>query len=304
MPDNSTYIEDSLELNLFYLRIMKEHALFLQLGFTPKNRDMGAQAENIRMRLDDLMKKTIQAARGYVSPNVINSGELYTRFTEQAEHQTQAFTGVTIDIQITVDEQSLGGSAPPPASLQQTADWINYNASSLTKELNAFQERVMSDVKSCIIFTGNYPLSIEHIISEAQNYLSLLDMLTARRLEMGPQELSKEEAFWNEKMEQHAQFIDGLLDPTETAEKRKAAAFAVQFASLTKQAVSAERQIQTLPMLTRRTIPAAESIKIFKEQGTEKILSCKLKSIIPPLLSDHQLRESNYYLRILRETIS
>lgn len=31
------YVNTSLELHLFFARIMKEHAIFLQAGFMPKN---------------------------------------------------------------------------------------------------------------------------------------------------------------------------------------------------------------------------------------------------------------------------
>ena len=31
------YVKTSLELHLFFARIMKEHAIFLQAGFMPKN---------------------------------------------------------------------------------------------------------------------------------------------------------------------------------------------------------------------------------------------------------------------------
>jgi hypothetical protein len=303
MPADNTYIEDSLELNLFFLRIMKEHALFLQLGFTPKNKDMGAQAENIRARLGDLLRQTIQTAKGYVSRNVIDSGELYTRYTEEAERQTQEFTGVPIDIQLTIDEYSLGGTGAAPVSIQGAADRINSSALNLTRELLSFKERVWNEAVSCEIFTMNYPLVLEHIIEEAKNYIDMLQRLITRRLEMGPEELADEEAFWNENMKQHAQFIDGLLDPTETAAKKTAAGYTSQFMALTRQANAAKREIRALPMLTRRTAPAVENIRNFKAQGTSEILSCKLKSIIIPLLSDHQLREANYYLRILRETI-
>lgn len=37
------YITQSLTLHLFFARIMKEHAIFLEAGFTPKNIDLANQ---------------------------------------------------------------------------------------------------------------------------------------------------------------------------------------------------------------------------------------------------------------------
>lgn len=303
MPANNTYIEDSLELNLFYLRIMKEHALFMQLAFTPKNKDLGVQAESIRLRMNDLMFQTIQVSRGYLSEAVMSSGELFTRYTEEAERQTQNLTGVPMDMQLTLEEYNLAGAAAAAPSIQQTVDGINYSAASLTGELLQLKQRVHSDVMACMIFTSIYPLQIDHLIREAENYLRMLDRLSARQLQMGPQELADEQALMDRLMGEHALFIDGLLDPAETAIKTKARAFYPEFHRLSQQAMAAKRAPQTLPVLTHRTIPAVQNIVNFKSQGADGILSCKIRSIIQPLLADHVLREANYYLRILKETL-
>lgn len=303
MPANDSYIQDSLEVNLFFLRIMKEHALFLQLGFTLKNKEPANQAESIRMRMDDLLRQTVQAAKGYISEAVLNSGEIYTKYTEEAERQTQALTGVPIDTQLTVEEYGIAGTAQPSASMQVFADRLNNNALSLTGELLQLKERVYNDVMACRMFTTIYPTQIGHLIREARNYIEMLERLMRRQLEMGPRELADEEAFWNQNMQEHAEFIDGLLDPSEVTLKRTARGLTIEFERLTKQAEAAKRALQTLPALTRRAVPAVQNISNFKAQGTNGLLSCSIRSIMPPLLADHVLRESNYYLRILRDTL-
>ena len=42
---NDIYVVQSLDLHLFFGRIMKEHALFLRAGFTPANAAFSKQAE-------------------------------------------------------------------------------------------------------------------------------------------------------------------------------------------------------------------------------------------------------------------
>uniref|UniRef100_UPI0032605C1B DUF2935 domain-containing protein n=1 Tax=Clostridium sp. NkU-1 TaxID=1095009 RepID=UPI0032605C1B len=44
-----------------------------------------------------------------------------------------------------------------------------------------------------------------------------------------------------------------------------------------------------------------EKYRDFKEAGTKGINECKIRSIILPLLADHVLRESNHYIRLLRQ---
>ncbi|HCU2975703.1 TPA: DUF2935 domain-containing protein, partial [Clostridioides difficile] len=43
MIDNQKYVILSLELHLFFSRIMKEHALFLEAGFTNKNYNLAME---------------------------------------------------------------------------------------------------------------------------------------------------------------------------------------------------------------------------------------------------------------------
>jgi hypothetical protein len=303
VAQSSLYIQDSLELNLFFLRIMKEHALFLQLGFMPKDKPLATEAENLRIRLDELMRQTIQLAKGYVSGTVMSSGELFTRYTQEAERQTQYFTGIPIDIQLTEEEYNVGGTLMPPVTMQIGADQLNQNAIRLTQELLRFKERIRKDVLACNIITKNYPLMIDHLIREASHYIMMLETLIARDLTLGPHELAEEESFWNNIMREHVEFIDGQLDPTEKALKNQARALSVQFERLMRQAEVARGRTQTLTDVTMRSKNATENIRNYKDQGTNGILSCKIRSIIIPLLSDHVLREANHYLRVLNETM-
>lgn len=44
-----------------------------------------------------------------------------------------------------------------------------------------------------------------------------------------------------------------------------------------------------------------QKFRDFKRAGVEGIETCKIKSIILPLLADHVLREANHYLRLLED---
>ena len=46
---------------------------------------------------------------------------------------------------------------------------------------------------------------------------------------------------------------------------------------------------------------ATRKLKQYKADIVTGLLQCKIKSIIPPLLADHVLREANHYLRIMSE---
>ena len=48
---NEDFVRQSLDLNLFFLRIMKEHSFFLEAGFTPVNADLARQADAFKNQL-------------------------------------------------------------------------------------------------------------------------------------------------------------------------------------------------------------------------------------------------------------
>ena len=86
-----------------------------------------------------------------------------------------------------------------------------------------------------------------------------------------------------------------VLDPTEKMLKEAAENFADRFDKLVKYCMRAtERQI------IRASMEAAQEIREFKRAATEGLLNCSIKSIIPPLLGDHVLREANHFLRLLQ----
>ena len=54
--DKARYVVLSLELHLFFARIMKEHALFLKAGFTPVNKDFINKAEFYKREFESLLR--------------------------------------------------------------------------------------------------------------------------------------------------------------------------------------------------------------------------------------------------------
>lgn len=294
-------VRQSLELHLFFLRIMKEHAFFLETAFTQKDTGLMKQAGDFQFEFDKLLSETISLSNGIVSPEVLKSGEILTLFTLRAEMSSAYFTGVNINTNLTQAEQGLKGNTIKACSpkLEQRVSRLNNNAISLVTNLINFKTKVLSDVLSCHIFTRNYPSLLKHIIEEAKFYLSLIQKLQKCEDIMSSQQAYAQELFWNHIMSDHAKVIRGLLDPSEEQLIAGAESFVEEFETLTSQLKMAiEKELPTT-LITRDIISATADIQDFKEQATQGILECKIQSTIIPLLADHVLREANHYLRIL-----
>lgn len=295
----TNYVKASLENHLFFGRIMKEHSLFLMAGFPAVETSYINEANWYRDMFENALREAVRLANGNVGENVLRSGEVVTEFTETAERQTSRLSGVPIDTQITRAEQRLraGGMEQPSREMMQQVRQLNQRVMQLINGLIGFKEKILREVLSCNLYTANYPLLIEHIIREAKLYLQIIRDIENGR--MPSQDSRNTEVFWNQIMMEHAEFIRGLLDPTEEELMETADELAEDFRELLEMA--RQQDMRVTDELTRRTIEKTEEIRDFKAAGTKGLTRCEIRSIILPLLADHVLREANHYLRLLEE---
>lgn len=293
------YVIASLEIHLFFGRIMKEHALFLLAGFPEKETEYRKKADWFREQFEDVLESAVRLGDGIVGRAVLDSGEIVTEFTEMAERKTECLTGIPIDVQITQAEKRLraaGTQVMVSQKMVQQVRRLNQRALWLLNGLIDFKEKILREMLSCDLYTSNYPLLIEHILREAKLYRQTV-MELERNGCTASRDLKSSELFWNQIMMEHAQFIRGLLDPTECELIEAADGFADDYCRLLEEA--RKQDCRAMEELTQRTRETTEKYRAFKTAGTKGITGCEIRSVILPLLADHVLREANHYLRIL-----
>lgn len=296
--DTENYTVKSLELHLFFGRIMKEHALFLRAVFTPADPSFSSKAESYKREFENLLRHAVALGDGVVNQNVIDSGELVTEFTALAEKQTEAFTGIPLSGEITAREMRLTAGEPDGnvgSELHRRVKLLNQRALELLDGLISFKERILENVMDCKMFTGNYPLLLAHIIREAKLYRGYVEALEKDGC-LTDESMHDTECFWNQIMMEHALFIRGLLDPSESELIDKADEFADDYAKLLETCQHAHWRT-----LTNNSLDETVKFRDFKTAGTQGITQCKIRSVILPLLADHVLREANHYLRLLTQ---
>ena len=290
------YVTTSLELHLFFGRIMKEHSLFLRAGFTPVNTAFSRRADYFRREFERLLSQAVTLSRGIVRQKVLCSGEIVTEFTAEAERQTERFTGIPINRDITHRELRLcendcqTGNA---SALRGQVRRMNQTALRLLDGLIDLKESVLNTVLCCEVFTMNYPLLIEHILREAKLYRQYVQALERDGC-LSDQAMRDTECFWDQIMMEHALFMRGLLDPTEKELICTANNFAEEFGKLLECCHNAQER-----SMTEATLEATIRLRDFKAAGAKGIQECKIRSVILPLLADHVLREANHYIRLL-----
>ncbi len=290
----NNYIEKSLELHLFFGRIMKEHALFLRAGFTPADASFSQKAEFYKKEFEKLLSQAVLLGDA-ADKTVLCSGEIVTEFTLSAEKQTETFTGITINREITERELRLCGGCGNSgrSDVRRQVQQMNRKALELLDGLIDFKECILKKVLSCEMFTMNYPLLIEHIIREAKLYRGYVEILERDGC-LSDGSMHNTECFWNQIMMEHALFIRGLLDPVETELIHTADKFAAEYAKLLESCRCAHNQT-----MNTTSLEITEKFRDFKRAGTQGIEECGIRSVILPLLADHVLREASHYIRLL-----
>ena len=141
MLSGISFIQQSLELHLFFARIMKEHSFFLEAGFTQKNSRFIDEADSFRMAFDRFLADVVSLSNGVVRPNVLKSGEVITPFTLKAEMVSSYFTGINIATGLTKAEEGLKGNNIKGDSnvLERRVYMLNERSKDLVKSLIQFK---------------------------------------------------------------------------------------------------------------------------------------------------------------------
>jgi len=234
----------------FWLRIMKEHSLFMKLGFA----------------CNDV--------------NLINQAEQFRR--EFAAYENESFN-------INCDEEFM-------AFVEKLICPVN--------DLFCFKRHVLHLIVHCQIGGFNYPLLIDHISREAMYFMKLLKKIQDGDMKYPVDSIVSDNVFWLRHMADHARFIVGLLDPSERDFVEKANGFAVEFEKLQLQARDLDSMLwhsmpdNDLARFEKDVAKATIQLRDFKKAARDLIASCKIVSLINPLLADH-VREAEYFLEVL-----
>ncbi|MGO1469750.1 MAG: DUF2935 domain-containing protein [Tissierella sp.] len=296
MLSREKFIKFSLELNLFYLRIMKEHLFFIETSLSPSETNNRRMAELLKMSVEELMLEVLPLADEYISQGVIDSNELITEYTSQVEEITMKLTGSDINFEITEKELELSSKKDCDYSEWLESYLLNFNcrAINIIEEVFIFKKEILQKFIDCKLFINLYPEMLEHIIHETKFYLEILKSLIKRQIP--DKKFCDELNFWNYIMKEHASFIDGLLDPSEEDLKKISEKFVLHYDKLISNCTKTQKD-----KILDKSLELTEYIKEYKLTAVQGIVECEIRSIIQPLLADHVLREANHYLRLLKK---
>jgi hypothetical protein len=156
-----------------------------------------------------------------------------------------------------------------------------------------------------------WPLFFDHTRHEAERWVRRLEQLAGGESEYDRKEVA---VFWDNIMDEHAQFVAHLLDPSEEELIEKCRRTSEVFrqlgaggvggavAALVAEPATVAGALTDHPE-TSAVLSAAETILEFKTKAARDIEAARIKSIIDPRLSDHVRREALKFVDELKRAV-
>jgi len=298
MLKDREFVELSLELNLFFLRIIKEHMIFTEISLPIKESHLILEADNFKLSFESLLKEATNLSKGNISKDALKSNEFVTPYTLDAEIKLESLFGACINKDITKEQLNLTNvnEAHYNPIEKQVYD-LNNRIINLLMDAIKYNEELLDGMLNCKLATFIYPEMLDQLLREAKFYMEIL--LDLQEKTASRKEIIEKQIFWNHIMEEHAEFIRGYLDPSEEKLMKEANSFAETFKKLLEETKKADKK--DLEKITEKNLKATMDFKEFKKNGVEGLLKCEIKGLLNPLLADHVLREANRYIRLLED---
>ena len=285
MVKNYNSVVLSLENHLFFSRIMKEHAIFLEVAFAGMNQHIAKEADRYKMQFEKILHQAVKLSHGVLSKEVIQSAELVTEYTQSAEREVQRFTGIAIDRAVTAMEEDMQGETDAYISpkLANQVLLLNRSAIRLLDGFIDFEENILKELMDSSIFSNSYPTFVKHLVHESQSYRSYVINFDNEE-EFDCEDMTQVDLFWDHSILEHAQYVKAILNSVNNELIQSCSTFASAY----------EKMIDELGQKAKTVIQNVE----LETDNVNAASEFHIPSVILPLFADHMLREANHYIRL------
>lgn len=294
MSDDSIRAKDfvrrSLEENRFWLRIMKEHALFLSEGFNRRDNDLIAEANRFFRLFDRLLRE----AQSLEDP----SEERVYRFNKLVIRAVTDFRNFKQEVLTRIVLCRIQGF-----NLPLLVDHIRREAEYFITVLTMLNRGIDEPIAAEIVRENVFWL---RIMADHSRFIQHLLDPSERRFVQRTEEIAQE----FDQLLAQARDLDSMLKGASPV-LVVVGGHMLDRPSLIRLKDEEDRErekrslLETPPPVIQRfneeAIAAAREIRDFKATATVLLRQCKILSVINPLLADHVTREAQKFLSVLQE---
>ena len=292
------YVVLSLELHMFFGRIMMEHMLFLEARLMPASSELSKTAQWYRKQFEDILYNAVVLGDGVISKEAVASGEMVTAHTLASEQHTEYFTNIGTNQDITMMQEKLSGAENPEITSKLILQVRQLNAATnpLIDGIIELSHEVFVELQACRVFIAEYPLFVRNMLNESIDYKNRFAALERGNENHDAQNIL---LFWQQGILEHVYSYRNMFDPTETEMAATVDGFMRRYTDLMRET----RMMNDA--LSQHILDAAlkevMDYRDFNEIVVKKIVDCEIQSAMFPQMTDHSLRELNYFVRLLKQ---
>lgn len=300
MLSEVNFVQESIAINLYYLRTLREFCLNIQTSLVPFEKGYISKAESIALSCERLGNDITSFASGMVSKEALDYQIYVTQYTLECEKLTEKLFNIDIDTGITEKELQLKSGEPKTVSQEMVDSMkrINAEAFSLADEFSKLCTEIVDKMEINELFSYSYIALTRFMIYETELFKSGLERLI-QQFQIDPSSAANYEFYFNNSMRSIAIFIEKLVDPINEDIFDKAKWFENSFKDAEETYKTTSLTPDNQKALTEKETLLVKEFHNFMEECIKKLLAREAYFIIEPIFLDNMYTQINFFQYIL-----
>lgn len=302
MLDDVIFVTDSININLYFLRTLREFCLTIQLSSLDDSEEDIQMAKDIALRCEELGRDLVLYSKGNVSQKALDYQIFFTEFTLSMEELTEKLFNVKLATDITREEMQLSSEnvSYPSSEVVNNIMKFNEEALNICNQLRELCVSLFVRQRSNNLFLYIYPSLLLFMIREIDIYKLELERLINKST-VDPIYVADIELLYSSVMQAVAGFLSGLVDPYNQDVVKEFQNFSDKF----KEQVALYREVPLSPSsqveLINSSMILVDEFHEFMKGIIQDVLNSKINFIIEPLFLDNMYTEINYFRYLLSQ---
>ena len=296
MLNDKDFVRESLIINLYYLRTLREYCTRIEVSLPKKYQEYIITSRDLAKRCEIIGKELLNISNNRIPKEALESGIFITKYTLEAELLTEKLFDIDINTNLSEIENNLieGDIEATPDIVEKITN-INKTIISLANEFITFSTNLYEKVSNQEVFTFYYNSLNIYLIEEVKVYISELERLNERLLN-DPSFITDREFYRNSFLYGISSFIRGEIDPTYQEIWNKANEFTTEYKNIVLEYKNMILTPENQKNMTSNSLELATRFKTFLEEILEKVLKKELYFISAPITKDNALTAVNYFI--------
>lgn len=302
MLNDNEFVRESLIINLYYLRTLREYCARIEVSLPKKYESYINTSRNLAKRAESIGGQLLNLSNNRIPKDALLSEIFITKYTLDAELLTEKLFDIEINTNLSEIEESLvPGNIEATSEIVREITRINNEIINLANDFLKFASNLYEKINNQDVFAFYYNSLNTYFLSEIEVYISEIERLN-QRLTTDPSYITDREFYRNAFLYGIATFIRGEIDPIYQDIWNEANNFTKEYKNIVLEYRNMQITPETQKNMTLNSLELARRFKTFLEKCLDLLLKKELYFISAPITKDNALTAVNYFIYNLEKT--